>query len=443
MIHGRAPHGGADPASVAREEGALTWLFSFADMERGVGWNPASSPAEQWKLGRTRALLDAAGAPDRRMRVVLIAGTKGKGSTAASLAALLSKAGVRAGLYTQPHLQSYRERIRVDGEAISADDLGALVERWRTVVERVALRHPDAGLPTTFEITTAMSLGHFVESGCAVAVLEVGLGGRLDATNATDPEISIVCTIDRGHTEILGTRIDAIAREKAGILRAGRVALLARQRPLAARALARACRVTGARCRTVEPLDPSVPLALRGVSQLQNAALAVAATRELGVAADLMALRALGWPGRMESPDLGWPVLLDGAHDAVSARALADELVTRSAGDIELVIGMYRDKEATRILRPLLPLAHRVWATAPLGPRALPATELSRACRRIARVPLEVRPDLRAAIDDSRAGSDGRLVVITGSLALVGQARDHLGLPVVERLWPRAAGTGA
>lgn len=437
MILDRSPREGITQADLAREQDALKWLFSFADMERGVGWNPASAPGEQWKLGRTRALLDAAGAPDRRMRCVLIAGTKGKGSTAAALAALAAAAGVRAGLYTQPHLQSYRERIRVGGEAIGAAELAALVDRWRPIVAAMMSAHPDAGAPTTFEITTAMAIDAFAEARCAIAILEVGLGGRLDATNAVEPEISVITTIDRGHTDILGTRIDTIAREKAGIMRRGRVALIARQRPLAARAIAAECRRIAARCRTVEPLAPGAVLGVGGDVQRQNAALAVAAVQELGVPADRSALITMRWPGRIEAPDVGWPVLLDGAHDAASARALANELHARRMERVELVIGMFRDKEATRILRPLLPFAARVWATAPAGARALDPSALARACRRLSRVPVEVRATVGAALDGARSGVEGRWTVVAGSLALVGEARGHLRLPVAERLWDR------
>ncbi|MGH3032854.1 MAG: bifunctional folylpolyglutamate synthase/dihydrofolate synthase, partial [Gaiellaceae bacterium] len=295
MIQGR---GAAEltTASLARESEALKWLYSLADMERGVGWDAASEPGEQWKLGRTRALLDLAGAPDRAMRCVLVAGTKGKGSTAAFLAALLHASGVRAGLYTQPHLQTYRERIRVDGAMIAPSAFESAVERERGLVDAFVARHPEAGAPTTFEVTTALAIDVFARSRCAVALLEVGLGGRLDATNATEPALSIIATIDRGHTDILGTRLERIAREKAGILRRGRVALIALQRPSARRALVAACREAGARCRWVDPLPEGTALALRGDCQRQNAALALAAAAELSVRPRPATLRDLRWP---------------------------------------------------------------------------------------------------------------------------------------------------
>lgn len=405
-------------------------------MERGVGWNPAAAPDEQWKLGRTRALLDLAGAPDRGMRCVLIAGTKGKGSTAAFLASLLCAGGVRAGLYTQPHLQVYRERIRVDGVMVGPADFAAAVDRWRPRVARLRERHPDAGEPTTFEITTALAVRLFADAGCAVAVLEVGLGGRLDATNAVEPDVSILTTIDRGHTAILGTTLERIAREKAGILRRDRTALVARQRPSVRRTLVTACRDSRARCAWVEPLPAATTLGIAGTHQRQNAALAVAAASALGVPVAMGALERLRWPGRFEVVESdGSRIVLDGAHDPASARALADELAAQGDRGVQLVIGMYRDKEASRVLRPVLPFTARVLATRSAGARALPAADLARMCRALTRLPVETHEDVGRAIDAARIGADGRTICVTGSLALVGEARDHLGLAPAERLW--------
>src|SRR5437879_8806380 len=153
------------------EAPALAWGYSLADQERGVGWDPRASADSQWKLGRTRALLDLAGSPDRRLKIALVAGTKGKGSTCAMLASILGAAGVRCGLYTKPHLQSYRERIRVDGAAISPHAFADAVRHMQGYVARLPTA---AGEPTTFEVTTAMALDEFARQGCALAVVEVG-----------------------------------------------------------------------------------------------------------------------------------------------------------------------------------------------------------------------------------------------------------------------------
>ncbi len=445
-----------------RERDALGWLYSLADQERGVGWNPAASPAEQWKLGRTRALLDLCGAPDRRMTCVLVAGTKGKGSTASLLAGILHTAGVRAGLYTKPHLQSYRERIRVDGAAISSAAFAEAVERFQRLVEILKRRSPDAGEPTTFEVTTALALDAFARDDCAVAVVEVGLGGRLDATNAIDPAISVVTSISRDHSSILGRTLASIAREKAGILRRGRPGLFAEQRPTAARALRVAGREVGADCHWIEPLrparsgrvafewpgestDPTTPLALAGAHQRQNAALAVAAARVLAgrfpsidAPAAAAGLRGASWPGRFELVGRDPTVVLDGAHNDGSAAALAETLRACAAGrTIHLAIGLNRDKDARAVLGPLVALAATVHTCRAAGQtRALQAEDLADVCRRLTGAPVTAHASVAHALAAARAATAGTGVVcVTGSLAVVGQARTALGLPVVERLW--------
>jgi dihydrofolate synthase/folylpolyglutamate synthase len=406
----------------------VEWLFSLADQERGVGWNPRASADEQWKLGRTRALLDLAGSPDKRMRVVLVAGTKGKGSTCAMLASILSGAGIRVGLYTKPHLQTYRERIRIDGRAIAEEEFEAAIERFRELSAKLP---PAAGEPTTFEVTTALALDEFARAGSEVAVVEVGLGGRLDATNATEPEVSVITSISYDHTAILGKTLGAIAAEKAGILRAERIALLAQQRPAAMLELKRACRRLGTDCRVVAPLVEAVPL--QGEHQRQNGALAVTAARTLANVDDATVTRGLTqltWPGRFEV--VHGRIVLDGAHNGASAEALATTLCSFAKGrDIALVVGINRDKDANAVLRPLLAVASKVIATqARDNRRALDASELAKRCRRM-------HPDVTVETDVSKALAhawDG-VVCVTGSLMLVGQARATLGLPVPERLW--------
>ncbi len=437
------------------EQEALAWLYSLADQERGVGWNPRASPDEQWKLGRTRALLDLAGAPDRSLRIALVAGTKGKGSTCAMLASILGAAGVRCGLYTKPHLQSYLERIRIDGTAVTNGAFEAAVRRMQSYVLALPT---DAGEPTTFEVTTALALDEFARQGCEMAVVEVGLGGRLDATNATDPFVSVITSISYDHTPILGRTLGAIALEKAGILRRGRPALLAEQRPTAMRALHRACRDIGAACVVVPPIERDLVLA--GQHQWQNAALAVEAAR-LMTSVDEEAvergLQRLRWPGRFEVVAGDPTVVLDGAHNGASAEALAATLEAFAAGRlISLVIGINRDKDARAVLRPLLQLAHSVWATETAdNPRALRAADLGRICARLG-TPVRVEADLSTAIGQAiatgrvstmgngsepttggrvAAGGQGAVVCVTGSLMLVGQARATLGLPAAEQLW--------
>jgi dihydrofolate synthase/folylpolyglutamate synthase len=378
-------------------------------------------------------LLDLAGSPDRQMTVVLIAGTKGKGSTSAMLASILSAAGLRCGLYTKPHLQNYRERVRVDGQAIAEHDFEQATTRMRAAAERLP---EEAGEPTTFEVTTALALDEFWRQGCSVAVVEVGLGGRLDATNATDPSVSVIASISYDHTAILGRTLGQIASEKAGILRPGRVALLAEQRPAAMRALMRTCRSVGAECQVVAPLDTAVPLL--GEHQRQNAALAIAAARQVTAVDDAAIQRGLAqlrWPGRFEVIQGNPTLVLDGAHNGASAEALATTLIDfAGTRPISFVVGINRDKDAGAVLRPLLEIATHVWVTQTYDNlRALDASALARRARRLHQG-VRVEADLRRALDEARQSAAGVLCV-TGSLLLVGQARDALGLPPPERLW--------
>lgn len=401
-----------------------------------MGWNPRASADEQWKLGRTRALLDLDGAPDRRLQICLVAGTKGKGSTSAMLASILSQAGLRCGLYTKPHLQTYRERIRVDGRAISLDALATALERMRVIAAQLP---SDAGEPTTFEVTTALALAEFARQRCTVAVVEVGLGGRLDATNATDPDVSVITSISYDHTAILGRTLGQIAREKAGILRPGRPAFLAHQRPAAARALREACGAVGAQCVIADPWPGQVALA--GAHQHQNAGLAVAAARALH-ATDQPTLAAglarVHWPGRFER--VGDDVVLDGAHNDASAVALATTLRHEyRERQVFLVLGLNRDKDARAVLSPLLSLnVGGVWVTAvSSNARALPPTLLAREARRRTSAAVYAMSDLRAALLEARraAAAAHGIACVTGSLALVGAARDALGLDPPEHLW--------
>ena len=417
----------------------LAWLLGFSDPMLGVGWNVRASRAARWRLGRTRALLRLAGRPDRGMRVVLIAGTKGKGSTAAFLASILHVAGVRAGLFTSPHLQTYRERVRIDGAMLRAADFARAIARLRPLVSRLRREHPAAGEPTTFELTLMLAMRAFAERGCAVAIVEVGLGGRLDATNALHPDLSIITSISHDHTAILGRSLATIATEKAGIVRRGRIALVAAQRPVAARAVGRACRGADADCRTVVPLGARATLALAGDHQRQNAALAMAAAVELGVAEPTIerGLRAAIWPARFERVRGRPPIVLDGAHNGASADALARTLRQERRGRrLVLVVGINRDKDARAVLEPLVRIASTVIVTRSGSPRAAEPTDVARAAGRATDRPVRIVADVRTAIAAARAdaGPEG-LVCVAGSLALVGDARTALGLVPSERWW--------
>ncbi|MDR7404090.1 MAG: Mur ligase family protein, partial [Armatimonadota bacterium] len=209
---------------------------------------PAGGPPTA-KILRTADLLSRLGDPHHRVPTVLVAGTKGKGSTAAMLAAMMRACGSRVGLYTKPHLVDYRERIQVDGEMIAPDALAALVERVRPHVEAMAA-HP-LGLPTYFEVSVALAFLHFADAGVDLAVVEVGLGGRLDATNVSDPVLAVLTPVSYDHMEVLGSTLDAIAREKAGIVRRNGVVVSAPQAPEPLAAIIDVCTRHRARLRLV------------------------------------------------------------------------------------------------------------------------------------------------------------------------------------------------
>jgi dihydrofolate synthase/folylpolyglutamate synthase len=266
-------------------------------------------------LDRVRSLLDALGAPDRAFRSLLVAGTNGKGSTCVVAADLCRAAGLRTARYTSPHLCRFTERIQVDGAEIDPDRVPGLYHRALEAAGRVGVD------PTFFELTTAMALCAFAQDGVEVAILEVGLGGRLDATNATEPDVSIITPVDMDHVALLGPTQAHIAREKAGVLRPGRPAWSAPQSAVVREVLHAEARRLGSRLEFLEPADAYPgPLGLEGEHQRLNAALALRAVAGMGVRLDEETVaRVLGstrWPGRYEwlvvlppgeAPRPGWP----------------------------------------------------------------------------------------------------------------------------------------
>jgi dihydrofolate synthase/folylpolyglutamate synthase len=398
-----------------------------------------------------RSLLGHLGNPERAVPVVLIAGTNGKGSTAAMLASIARRAGTRTGLATSPHLERVEERVRIDGRAISTAALGRHLRRILAAAAAAGL--PD---PTYFEATTAAAFLAFAEAAVDLAVVEVGMGGRLDATNATEPALSIVTPVALDHTAELGTTPAAVAGEKAGIFRAGRPALLAHQEPVADEALAAAAGRVGARllrreqlARVVsvewrgldghglrldlggETLDLDLPLA--GEHQIENAATAVAAARLLDaeglVAIDGAALRAgvaaTRWPGRLEPiavPGTSSMVLLDAAHNPHGCEALAGFL-DRLRRPFTLLFGALGDKQVAGMLPPLAERAQAVVLTRPESPRAVDPADLRTL------VPAATRCEILESPSDAldaalAAGSE--LVVACGSIYLVGALRARL-----------------
>lgn len=365
------------------------------------------------------AALERLGHPERAFPAIHIAGSNGKGSTAAMCDAVLRAAGLRVGLYTSPHLSRLTERVRVDGVEIAPDRVAALVER-------VLAMGPEL---TFFEAVTAMGFVAFAEDAIDVAVVEVGLGGRLDATNAlARPLVSVVTGIALEHTEVLGSTLAQIAREKAGIFRAGVPAVAAARDEEARAAIAEVARRVGAPLAWLgTDFASDVAPALLGAHQRDNAALAMAALSRLPgalrpTASAREALERVTWPGRLER--IGDDILLDGAHNADGARALAAALPEVAAGrPVTMVLGMVDDKDMAAFLAPLAGLVEHVVATTPDTPRARDAAMLAEgvAARGIS---VEIEPDPVRALE--RAAARAGLCVVAGSLFLIGQLRAHL-----------------
>jgi dihydrofolate synthase/folylpolyglutamate synthase len=416
-------------------------------------------------LKTPRRLLQRLGSPARGLRALHIAGTNGKGSTAAIAESILRRAGCRTGLYTSPHLVDFAERVRIEGRPIGRRDLARLVARVRPAVEEISRLDRRV---TFFEATTALALLHFAEQKVDVAVIETGLGGRLDATNLVEPLACVLTPIALEHQKQLGRTLGAIAWEKAGILKEGVPAVSAPQ-PRPARAVlvgrARALGIPlailgrdfGVRSRPDGGFDyEGLGLSLEGVRcglpgphQVQNAAVALAACERLAerglripVTAMRRGLESARWPGRMEvvrSGDNGRPrVVLDGAHNPAAARALARALRSAFAyRRLLLVFGAMVDKDHRALVRPL---AREVVGTGGLVVCTAPAFERSADPRSIGAilramgVRTEVIPSVPAALDHAmHEAAPADLVVVAGSLYLVGEARSHLVAPGARR----------
>ena len=378
------------------------------------------------KLGleRMRAVLDALGSPDERLgRVIHVGGTNGKGSTVAMIAALARSSGARVATYTSPHLSTLRERIAIDGELASEDAIVA-------AAARVSAAGGDE--LTFFEQITALAMVSIAEARVDVTVLEVGLGGRLDATNVVDAPVAVVTGVALDHEAILGGTIEAIAFEKAGIFKPGRTAVIgASGEPAGVPLLAQHARTAGV-ARLVIVDDAAIehvpPLALAGAHQRRNAAAAIAAIAELGIAPDLAALAHVRHPGRFERARVGdRELILDGAHNPHGARALAT-LLRELAITPALVIAVSEDKDVRGIAAALAPCAGAVIATRYAQERARAPADIAHAFRDAGAASVETAPDLAAAVE--RAAALGAPILVTGSLFLVGEARARwLGAP--------------
>jgi dihydrofolate synthase/folylpolyglutamate synthase len=443
-------------------------------------------PRRKFSLDEIGALLNALGNPQRTFPSVLIAGTNGKGSTAATLAAILSASGLRTGLYTSPHLARPNERIRIDGVDISDDDFAERFFRVRSASRKLVEDGKLAQLPSYFETLTAMAFLQFAEPAIEVAVLEVGMGGRLDATNIVDPILSIITDISLDHMEWLGPTITDIAREKAGILRKGGTLITLPQHPEASQVLgevASSLSVLGVSAvpymppmapgghdaqssgenslggsYPVEALGQTIEVAspLRGSHQHRNVALAVAAAVELAIShgfpitATSIAhgVRSTRWPARLECITIENPdthkrteFILDVAHNPAGAWALRAGLRELIPDEQlgTLVFSCLRDKPVLEIAQILFPIFNEVIFAPIMSTRATHMPDLLAAAA-ATNTPSFAASSISQAVDlafvRSAAPRAGKTIVVAGSVYLVGEARSHLLARIAQSAAP-------
>ena len=448
-----------------RYQEALDYLYSFIDysLTRSFRYTP-----DKFNLDRVFALLERIGNPHHRYAVIHVAGTKGKGSVSAMIASVLKAAGYRTGFYTSPHLEEYTERIQVDGEQISKAELVDLLEEMKPHVAQV----PEL---TTFEITTALSFLHFARKGVQIAVVEVGLGGRLDATNVVDPLVSVITSLSYDHMNVLGNTLTEIAREKAGIIKPGRPVVISPQKdearvvleqiaaerkspliqvgkdylyaPVTHSLSEQALLVWAAADQPLvddfiesggrhdwEPVRLHIPLL--GYHQVENAAAAYATlqvARQAGWEASQDDIQKgfsqVYWPGRFEVLRRSPPVIIDSAHNRDSALKLRLALDDYLPGlPVILLFGASEDKDIEGMFVELLPRVHRVVATQSIHPRALDPEKMVELAHRFgcpAQAVLPVEAALARALE--LAGEE-MAVVVAGSLFVAAAAR---------AVWPR------
>jgi len=421
-------------------EGTTAYLYSLQKYGMKFG------------LENIRRLLSALGDPQESFRCIHVAGTNGKGSTSAMIESVLRTAGVTTGLFTSPHLVSFTERIRVNGEEISEAEVVRLADEVRIAAENIP-----GFLPTFFEVTTAMAFLYFRKMQAAWTVVEVGMGGRLDATNILMPEASVITAIDIDHSDFLGSTLREIAGEKAGIIKQGVPVITALQHPEAAEVLElsvekcdselvaygkdftadiTADELVGIRINYHgEKEYNDLSLQIAGRHQALNAALAVRTIEEVikkhpELNCDVrQGLRNARWPGRLEFVKDQPPLLIDGAHNPQAAAVLAEYLrkALNIYSRIILIMGIMNDKDREGIMKPLLPLASEIIFAAPGYGRAASPETLAAEARGLgyfAQTALTVADALNLA---ERLYVQGDLIVVTGSFYTIGEVKEALG----------------
>jgi dihydrofolate synthase/folylpolyglutamate synthase len=386
----------------------------------GLRWLDALGPQKiRPGLARTRGLLAALGNPQASFRTLLIGGTNGKGSTAAGAASILEAAGLRVGLTTSPHLVRVNERVRLSGRDVSDAQLDSALSLVAAVSGEGALG------PTYFEALVIAACELFRRARVEVGVVEVGIGGRLDATNVLEPEVSVVTNVEADHLETLGPSLTDVAREKAGIFRSGQPALTAATGNGLDVLRSEAGRI-GARLLEIPPSSAWDDLSpLPGAHQRANLVLAVAAARAFAPLDDATVRRgiaAIRWPGRLQTVRRTGlrPLLVDGAHNPAGAQALSAHLDAAGlSGRVDLVFGVLGDKAAEEMFAPLATRARRVVLVAPSSPRAIAPDALA---ARLGRSGLARAASLAEAIATLEGEGDDAPILVAGSLVLAGEA---------------------
>jgi dihydrofolate synthase/folylpolyglutamate synthase len=418
-------------------------LFHYPDSVSFLYALGNESKTAKLGLQSISALLEGLGNPHRASRFAHVAGTNGKGSVCAMIESALRASGRRTGLFTSPHLVEPTERIRVAGQPVSPELFGNAFERVHREAESLMARGVIDNHPTYFETVAAMAFLLFRDLKAEIVALEVGLGGRLDATNVVRPEVSVITPIDYDHETFLGKSLEAIAGEKAGIIKPGVPLVIGPQTPaidalLAGRAaemgapVARSCDwkvedldldARGARFTAAGPCRVNVACPLTGEHQVANALTAIAALHILGTPAAAIeeGLRRVSWPGRLECVSREPEIILDGAHNPAGALALSRYIQRFYAGRrVRLVYGSMRDKAVTEVAGILFPLAQEVILTAPAHPRAVRPEAL----RDLVDHPrIRVAASLAESLELLKDASPEDAIFITGSLFLVGEAR--------------------
>jgi dihydrofolate synthase/folylpolyglutamate synthase len=399
-------------------------------------------------LTRVEEILEAIGNPHREIEAIHVGGTNGKGSTAAMMASILQKEGYRTGLYTSPHLIRFTERIKINGKEMEQEEVAELVQWVKERVDEAGVTPPF----TFFDFTTAMAFLYFKQKMVDLAVLEVGLGGRLDSTNVVDPLLSVITNIARDHEEQLGRSLLKIAGEKAGIIKKGRPLVTAATQPRVLRLFSKICREKGSPCYRVgrdflyvqngeKNFDYqglhrklwNISLNLGGPHQIVNATTALGAMEVLddlgySVSNDTMieGLKEVEWPGRLEIVCSSPRVVLDGAHNPAGALVLKESMEKEfQYRHLNLILGVMKDKDIKSILHHLAPLAHHLIFTRPHTDRAAPPAQLMKALGKDGKK-AEVIEGLENAIEQGLSlTQDDDLLCVTGSLYTVGEARAY------------------